>query len=89
VRQLRIVYDGREYAAPPGRSADTIRREIADAVGGGRSIWLAVLHGERRAVPTTLLVGPGTQIAVIDAVPDDAEPRSEVHDTSVDSPFSG
>jgi hypothetical protein len=68
---MRIVYDGREYAAPPGRSADDVREEIAAAVGEGRSIWLPVVHGERRGVPTTLLVGPGTRIAVLDAVPDD------------------
>jgi hypothetical protein len=68
---MRIVYDGREYAPVPGRSAGEVREEIAEAVGEGRSIWLAVVHGERRGVPTTLLVGPGTPIAVLDAVQDD------------------
>jgi hypothetical protein len=68
---MRIVYDGREYAGLPGRSAEEVREEIAAAVGEGRSVWLPVVHGERRGVPTTLLVGPGTQIAVLDAVPDD------------------
>ena len=71
MRHLRIVYDGREYAGIPGRSADQIREDIAAAVSEGRSIWLPVVHGERRGVPTTLLVGPGTQIAVLDAVADD------------------
>jgi hypothetical protein len=68
---MRIVYDNREYAAVPGRSAEEIRAEIAAAVGGGRTIWLPVVHGERRGVPATLLVGPGTQIAVLDPVEDD------------------
>jgi hypothetical protein len=68
---MRIIYDGREYAPVPGRSAAEIREEIAAAVGAGRWIWLPVVHGERRGVPTTLLVGPGTQIAVLDAVGDD------------------
>jgi hypothetical protein len=89
MRHMRIVYDGREYAAAPDRSADAIRQEIAEAVTGGRTFWLTVLHGERRAVPTTLLVGPGTQIAVIDAVPDDGDSPAESHDASADSPFSG
>jgi len=89
VRHLRIVYDGREYAPSPGRSADAIRHEIADAVSAGRTIWLPVLHGERRAVPATLLIGPGTRIAVIDAVLDDGEAQTEAHDTTTDSPFSG
>jgi hypothetical protein len=68
---MRILYDGREYAGLPGRSADEVRAEIASAVGEGRTIWLPVVHGERRGVPTTLLVGPSTQIAVLDAVADD------------------
>jgi hypothetical protein len=71
VRHMRIVYDGREYAPSPGRTATEIREEIASAVAEGRSIWLPVVHGERRGVPTTLLVGPGTTIAVLDAVADD------------------
>ena len=71
---MRIFYDGREYAPVPGRSADEIRQEIAAAVAEGRAIWLSVVHGERRGVPTTLLVGPGTRIAVLDAVADDLVP---------------
>jgi hypothetical protein len=68
---MRIVYDNREYGAVPGRSAEEVRAEIAAAVGEGRTIWLPVIHGERRGVPATLLVGPGTQVAVLDAVDDD------------------
>lgn len=77
MRRPRIVYDGREYAPSPGRTAEEVRQEIATAIAAGRSVWLPVMHGERRAVPATLLVAPGTRIAVIDAVSDDREPETE------------
>jgi hypothetical protein len=80
MRHLRVIYDGREYAGLPGRSADEIRAEIAAAVGEGRTIWLPVMHGERRGIPGTLLIGPGTQVAVLDAVDDDLPVEASVAD---------
>jgi hypothetical protein len=68
VTRIDIVYGGKPYTLG-GRTVESLRAEIADAVSSGVPAWLRVNSGAGRYQDAYLLLSPGTAIAIVDVQP--------------------
>ncbi len=69
MKRIDVLYDSSHYSIG-GDDYDTIKAAIT-AAAMGEATWITVNHGEGRAQPAELLIGPGIPIALLPVGPDD------------------
>jgi polyferredoxin len=72
-----IIYDGIDYVV--GRSAESVKDEIAAILASGKPGWMRVNHGQGRLQVADLLIRDGVGVSVLETTdPDDHDPAQNL-----------